>query len=283
MQDNLKKLKQKIKIKIPDLTDSQKVVANYIVENPQKFALCSIRELEKELNTSKSTIVRLAQALGYDGFHNLKSAFLKSIRHQLDPINRYKTFLSEHNEESDYLESIVEETINNMNSTLLLVDREQYKKAVDLIKNSGHLYTIGLGISTYLAEIASYLFNRVSIKATSMSYEGLSFTEQIVNLSKEDVILVFSFPTYSEETIQAACYAQEKQIKVISITDKATSKIIQYSDIVLQAVVESNTVANSVMSILVLLYSMSAQIGQKLRGKTLETIEGIEHVRKEHK
>ena len=30
-------------------------------------------ELEKELNTSKSTIVRLAKMLGYEGFHDLQA------------------------------------------------------------------------------------------------------------------------------------------------------------------------------------------------------------------
>ena len=289
MQNNVQDLKQRIKFKIPNLTEAQKIVANYIVEHPQKFAISSIRDLEKEFQNlsaisweSKSTIVRLAQALGYDGFYNLKSAFLNSIRRELDPINRYKTFLTEPTGESNYLKSIVEETVNNLNSTLLLVDDEQYKKAVNLIKKSDHVYTIGLGISTYLAEIASYLFNRVSIKSSCMKYGGLTFTEQIVNLSKNNMIFVFSFPPYSEETIQAAGYAQEKGIKVISVTDKATSKIVQYSDVLLQVVVESITVSNSVASVLVLLYSISAQIGHELKSKTLETIESIEHVREKH-
>lgn len=282
MQNNLKKLKQRIKFKIPNLTESQKIVANYIVENPQKFALCSIRELEKELNTSKSTIVRLAQALGYDGFHELKSAFLKNIRRELDPIHRYKTFLSEPGEDSNFLNLIAEETVNNINSSILLIDNEQYAKAIDLIKNANYVYTIGLGISTYLAEIASYLFNRVSIKSVFMRYGGLTFAEQIVNLSKDDLILAFSFPPYSEETIQAVSYAQERQIKVITVTDKATNKIVPYSDVVLQVPVDSITISNSMMTVLMLLYSITAQIGHEFKHRTLEAIESIEHVRKEH-
>ncbi|MFQ6115523.1 MAG: MurR/RpiR family transcriptional regulator [bacterium] len=282
MQRNIRELKERMKYKIPHLTESQKIVANYIVENPQKFALSSIRELEKELKTSKSTIVRLAQTLGYDGFYELKSAFVDILRHELDPINRYKTFLSEPAGELNYLKVIADETVNNIHETLLLVDNEQYNNAVNLIENADHVYTIGLGMSTYLAEIASYLFNRVSVNSNFMTYKGLTFAEQIINLPKEDVIFAFSFPPYSEETIQAACYAQEKGLKVIAVTDKVTSKIVQYSDVVLQVVVESVTISNSIMSVLVLLYSLIAQIGHDLKNKTLETIEAIEHVRKEH-
>ncbi|RMD97119.1 MAG: MurR/RpiR family transcriptional regulator [Calditrichaeota bacterium] len=282
MQNNLKDLKKRIRSKIPYLTDSQKHIANFIVENPQKFALSSVRELEKELHTSKSTIVRLAQSLGYNGFYEMKNAFLQKIRHELEPLNRYRTFLSEPTAESDYLKLIAEESINNIKSTLVLIDKEQLKKAIKLIEGASHIYTIGLGISTYLAEIAAYLLNRVSIKANAMSYGGYTFAEQIIKLSREDVIFAFSFLPYSEETIDAACYANERGIKVISVTDKATSQIVQYSDVVLQAAVDGIAISNSIMSVLVVLYAITGQIGYELKNKTLQTIRSMEHVRKEH-
>lgn len=115
-----------------------------------------------------------------------------------------------------------------------------------------------------------------------MTYGGVTFTEQIINLSREDVILAFSFPPYSLETMEAASYAQEKGIKVIAVTDKVTSEIVRYSDVFLQAAVESMAISNSISTVLVLLYSMSTQIGHELKSQTLEVIESIEHVRKEH-
>jgi len=165
---------------------------------------------------------------------------------------------------------------------LQLIDNVQYKKSIDLLKHANHVYTIGVGISSYLAEIATYLFARVSINSNFMTHGALTFSEQIINLSKDDVIFAFSFPPYSKETIEAAHYAKEKGIKVISVTDKATSKIIQYSDVFLQVSVESITISNSIMPVLVLLYSIITQIGDELKDKTLKTIEAIEHVRKEH-
>jgi DNA-binding MurR/RpiR family transcriptional regulator len=282
MQDNLNDVKKRIKSKLANLTKSQKTIADYIVENPQKFALCSVRELEKELRVSKSTIVRLAQVLGYDGFYELKSEFLEEIRNNLGPIRRYKTFLSEPHEKLNFIKLIADETINNIQKTLQLIDDAQYKNALDLIKKANHVYVIGVGISSCLAEMATYLFNRVSINSSFMSYGALKFTEQIVNISKNDLIFAFTFPPYSKETIEAARYAKEKAIKVISITDKVTSDIVQYSDVFIQISVESITISNSIMSVLVLLYSMIAQLGDELKNKTLKTIEAIEHVRREH-
>jgi len=275
-------VKKRIRDKLAQLTESQKTIANYIVENPQKFALSSIRELEKELKISKSSIVRLAQALGYKGFANLKSEFLEGIRNNLGPLGRYKTFLREPHGKVDFLRWIAEEATDNIQKTLQLIDPVQYKRALEMLKKASHVFTVGVGISSCLAELAAYLFNRISVNSTHIPYGPLKFTERIINLTPRDLIFAFSFPPYSRETIEAARYARERGLKVIAVTDKATSEIVQHSDVFLQVVVESITISNSIMSVLVLIYSLIAQLGDELKNKTLETIRAIEHVRKEH-
>jgi len=162
------------------------------------------------------------------------------------------------------------------------VDRKQLARAVEIIEKANHVATMGLGVSVYLADMASYLFNRVSINAKALTYGGLTFTEQIINLEPEDVVLAFSFPPYSPETIDAAEYAREKGIPVIAITDKLTNPIYAYAEVLLQVPVESSILSNSVVSVLLLLYTFVAMIGQDQREKTLRAIESLEHVRKEH-
>lgn len=282
MQDKLNELKLRIKDKIPQLTESQKIIANYIVENPRKFAFSSTRQLETELNTSKSTIVRLAQNLGYKGYQELKSAILPAIRDELDPIHRYKSLLSESKQEQNYLSLIADETINNIGNTLNLIDYEQYEKTIYMLENANHVYTMGMKISSFLADIAAYLLNRVSVNSSSMKYTGLKFTERIINITKKDVILAFTFNPYSEETIKAANYANEKEIPIIAITDKVTSSIIQYSNAYFLVDVKSSSISNSIASALMLVYAIITQIGHDRKNKTLATIEEINHVRKEH-
>ncbi len=282
MQESLQKLKERIRKQIPNLTESQKVIANYIVENTQKFALSSIREIEEELKTSKSTIVRLAQVLGYDGFQELKNTFLKKIRTDLDPVNRYKVYLSSTDSESNYLETIAQESLENINSTLQVIDDSQYKKAVKLIEKAEYVYTLGHGISAYLADLTSHLLNSVAIKSTKLRYGGITFAEEIVNISNKDLIIALTFPEYSDETIEACAYANKKGIKIIAITDKMTNEIIQYSNVHLQALAESQISASSIISPVMLLYSLCAQVGYDLKNKTLETIDSIADIRKEH-
>jgi DNA-binding MurR/RpiR family transcriptional regulator len=278
----LDKLKQRIKENIASMTESQKHVVNYILENPRLFALSSVRDLEKELNTSKATIVRVAQSLGYTGFQDLRSELLKNVRNELDPLHRFKSILDESNYSREILNQVAEQTIININQTVSTIPQSDFYRGIELIKKAEHVYTFGYAMSTYLAEITAYMLSRVSIKAHALTYGGLSYAEQIINMSEKDLIIAFSFPPYTETTIKAAEYAKEKNLTIISFTDKPTSAIVQYSDLVFPVAVESVTMSNSIMSTIVYIYSLVAQIGRDLKEKTIQTIESIDHVRKEH-
>jgi DNA-binding MurR/RpiR family transcriptional regulator len=285
METHLDDLRNRVRDKISVLTKGQKEVANFIIENPEKFALSSIRELEKELKTSKATIVRLTQTLGYQGFRELKFNLRDGIRQDLSPFLRYKKHLTKapaqlNKDEPNYLKMIADETIINIHRTLRLVNENQYREAIRLIKNAGRVYTMGLGISSFLADICAYLFNLVSIKAHPLNYKGLSFAEQMVNVAEDDLILAFAFKHYSPETIEGARTAHKKKVKVISITDEATSNIVPYSVLHFQVAIESVSVSNSIMSCLTLLYAFTCSIGHDLKEKTVKLLEELETIRK---
>lgn len=282
MQSNIDELKNRIKEKIPQLTPSQKRIANFFLENPQKLALQSVRDLESELKTSKATIVRLTQALGYKGFQELKKAFASSMKNELEPITRYKSLLDDPGLQPDILQAVVEKSHYNLDQTLRMIDKKDFRQALRLLKKAHYIYTMGTGISYFLAELTAYLFTRASLNTQRLELGALNFSEQMINLSADDLVIAYSFPPYSEHTIRAAEYARERGMQVISITDKPTNAINAFSSLFLQVSVESTTMSNSIISPLALVYSLAAQIGLDLKSQTRKTIESLEHVRKEH-
>ncbi|MFQ5632254.1 MAG: MurR/RpiR family transcriptional regulator, partial [bacterium] len=165
--------------------------------------------------------------------------------------------------------------------TLSLMDSEQYWKAIKLLKNATHVHTMGLGISTYIAEIAAYLLKKIGIKSSAMCYGGFTFMQSIIDMPARDVILAFSFPPYSMDMIHAAAFAHKKGLKVIAVTNKVTSKIVQYSAVYLQIVVESTTVYNSMSTILTLLNALITDLADKLKLRSLKAIETAEVAEKD--
>src|ERR687890_30820 len=53
---------------------SQKDVGQYIVDHLEEAAFHTAEELARRANTSSSTVVRFAQALGFEGFPELQAA-----------------------------------------------------------------------------------------------------------------------------------------------------------------------------------------------------------------
>ena len=281
MDKNFNKIKQLITSNINKFSDKQKKIANYIIENPQKFALKSIQELETELNISKSTIVRLAQTLGYSGLLDMKRDVKKYISNKLEPLEKYETILSTKETSSNFLNILTDEVIINIKKTQELIDNKQFNNFIKYIEESTEVHTLGAGISMYLSEITSYLLNRVSIRSFPFTRGGAPFPEQIINFRKNGLLLVFYFPSYDKEVKKTVIYAKERGLKVVAITDKATNEIVELADEYLQVAVDSCTVSNSVSTIITVIYAIIGQIGQDKKIEILENLKEVKHIRSE--
>src|SRR5437867_12794894 len=67
-------LSEEIRQRFDDFSRSQKDVGQYIVDHLDEAAFHTAEELARRANTSSSTVVRFAQALGFEGFPELQSA-----------------------------------------------------------------------------------------------------------------------------------------------------------------------------------------------------------------
>src|SRR5262249_49302707 len=72
------------------LTQSQKRIAEYIVEHPQAVAFSTVDQMAAQLDVNPSTIVRFTYRLGLEGFPDLQERMRELVRGQLsrtgDPI-----------------------------------------------------------------------------------------------------------------------------------------------------------------------------------------------------
>jgi DNA-binding MurR/RpiR family transcriptional regulator len=113
-------------------------------------------------------------------------------------------------------------------------------------------------------------------KATAMSGDTLSFTEQTILLNPRDLLITFSFPPYSRQTVEAAELAQQLDIPVISFTDKKTAPIVEFSQHVLIAKTDNILFTNSLGAISMLMNALVTEIALKEDQKVLAGLEKIE-------
>jgi len=257
-----KEIKEKIEQSYDDLPKNQRKIAEYFINNFDDISFLNVYEVSKATNSSVASIVRFAQRVGFSGYSQLRDAIAGVLKNQL---NHKEIFplLESKKLKDDLLTSVANVDINNINDTLTLIDRENFNGAVDLILKSKKVYTAGLGISYLLAEILSYQLTQVAIDAAVFRHTDSIFQEQILFLGKDDLIIAFSFPPYSKETVEAAKFACQRGIKVISITNKNASPITFYSSESLVVKSENMLFTNSFAAISVLINAIATACAYK--------------------
>ena len=260
------------------LTKNQKKIAQFLIDHPEEIAFSSIDIIADKLNVGKATVVRLAQSLGYKGFLELKTELSNRLRDDIRPSKKLKAALNNAHLKSDFVSRIAGDEIKNIQDTIQSLDQDAFDKAVKILSGTSQIFTMGLGISALISQLAAYYLNRISIKAKPFSHGSISFQEQIISLNKLDTIVAFSLQPYSYETIEAAEYAKLKGIRVISLTDKLVSPIAKFSDVVFSVKTSNIVFINSVSSIMVIICALATGIGLNDRNSSLKALSLFEKV-----
>ena len=259
-------IKKKIQNKYETLPKNHRRIAEYFLDNFDRIPFLNVQELSEATTSSVASIVRFAQRTGFSGFGELRDEIAESLQDQLSKKEIFPLFEKEKLED-DLLTSVANLDIKNINDTLHNIERGNFNKAVEMILSAKRVYTAGLGISFLLSEILAYQLTQVAVDASSFRHTYSIFHEQILYLNNEDILIAFSFPPYSKETVDAAKFAAARNIKVISITNTEASPITFYSKANLVVNSENMLFTNSFAAISVLINAIATACALKNKSK----------------
>jgi DNA-binding MurR/RpiR family transcriptional regulator len=262
--------------KLPDYSKNQKLLANYILENLQTIPLLSVNDLATQSGVSSATVVRFSRVLGFQGYLEFRNHLMGLLKESLSPAEKFKATISKKEEYQDSLHKIAEQVVQNINFSLQQNDLQEFKHIVSHLQQADNIYCIGLGISKYLAEIMAYQLKLYLKKSFAMSGDSLSFPEQIMLLTPKDLLIAFSFPPYSRQTVEAAQLAHQRKIPVVSFTDKKTAPIVQYCLHILIAKTDNILFTNSLGAISMLMNALVTDIALTEERKVLKGLQTID-------
>ncbi len=265
----------KIKNNINTFTKTEKKIAKFVSENQKDIAFYSIHDLSEKLKLGRASIIRFANKLGYDGFASFRKEVISELRNDITPLEKYKIHLHDSSDDNFSLNQIAKNEVDNINYTLNNLDKKSLDKSVDYIRKANSIYIVGMSLSSYLSGITSYLLQRIGYKAFYLNQPGLSFIEQLININSKDVLIAFSFPDFSKETIQAAEYAVKQKVKVIAITNSITAPIVEHSSSQLIVKTDSYNFTNSLSPIVVMIYGLISEVVVKDKNRSLKALDRV--------
>jgi DNA-binding MurR/RpiR family transcriptional regulator len=229
------------------LTQSQKRIAQYIVEHSQAVAFSTVDQMAAALDVNPSTIVRFTYRLGLNGFPDLQDRIRQLVRGQLsragdsDDKNVFG-----HLEGTSFGASLSHD-LQNLHRTIQGLNAEDLGTAVDRIIAARRVYVAAgfssFGVGHYFGTILNRLRGDVVF---THGQDGFSAV-QLGEISARDCVVVFTFPRYAAWTHRVAQWAKENKAPVVAVTDTPISAVGQLADIVLLAASAGTGMQNSLV------------------------------------
>ena len=278
MNGNTNDLTSRINECYGSLSKGQKILATYITDNYDKAVFLTAAKMGQVVGVSESTVVRFATHLGYKGYPEFQKALEEMVRNKLNSIQRMELTYGRISQ-SHILETVLQSDQEKIKDTLEHIDEHAFELAVDTIIKAKHIYIVGIRSCAPLAAFMAFYFNLMFENVTLLQTNNSSeLFEQMVRISKDDVIIGISFPRYSMRTLKAMEFANNRNAKVITLTDSVHSPMNLYSSCNLIARSDMASIVDSLVAPLSVINALIVALCMKKQGevaKTLETLEDI--------
>lgn len=211
------------------MSKSHKAIATYISEHYDQAVFMTAAKLGETLGISESTVVRFAFGIGYEGYPEFQKALEDCVKGKLSSIQKMDAKYGR-SSQSEVLASVITADIEKLQHTIDNLDPAAFESAVNTILEAETIYVMGLRSNEPLAEFLHFYLNMVRGGVVLLKTTSVSETfEQMIRIHEKDCFIGISFPRYSMRTLKAMEFANDRNAKVIAITDSTHSPMSLYS------------------------------------------------------
>lgn len=259
------------------MSKSHKKLATFVIDHYEQAAFMTAAKLAKAVGVSEATVVRFAYALDYEGYPEFQEALAEWVKNKLNSVQTIGAKYG-NSTQSEILTSVLSSDIQKIEDTIEHADPQAFEAAVDIILNAKHIYIIGLRSCKPLAEFLRFYLNMIRGDVYLLDSTSTSETfEQMLRINEKDAVIGISFPRYSMRTLKAMEMANDKNAKVITITDTIHSPMCLYSSCNLLARSDMVSIVDSLVAPLSLINALVVALCLKKPEEVRKNLESLEH------
>ena len=206
--------------------DSEKKIANCIMERKREVVDMTVAELAQASGASDASVSRFCRRCGFKGFHQLKMTLARELSEESqasvgNDISRRDIGQS--------LQNILANKTEEIRQTVAMMDPENLDRILDIIQKARMVQLVAVGNTIPVALDAAFKFNQLGIPAATGTILETQ-TAYAFNLGKKDVIIAISNSGVSRRLIRILEGAYGNGVTVISITNNPESPVAKLSD-----------------------------------------------------
>jgi DNA-binding MurR/RpiR family transcriptional regulator len=270
-------VKQLIQDRLPDLTRSERQLADVLLRDYPMAGLQSITKLATAAEVSTPTVIRMARKLGFDGFPDLQRALRGEVAERIrKPISKHEAWLEQESSEHA-LDRFAQAVLSNLTHTLDRLDHAQFDAVVQLLADASRpLYVAGGRITRSNAD---YLFNHLQIirpNVTLLSASPNVWPQSLLDMDAHATLVLFDIRRYEADMLRLATLARDRGCRIVLFTDQWGSPIGRAADHSFHALVEVPSSWDSTVAIMLILEALIAEVQRARWDDSKDRIETLE-------
>lgn len=218
---------------LDELTPELRKAAAYVLENPNDVGVSSIREIADAAEVKPGSFMRMARAIGFDGYDDFREPFRENIRRGASPFPdraRWLQSLAKGGNLGSLYADMAEAAIDNIEQSFAAADAERMKAAADAIVASRQVYVLGVGVNHALARNFAYVAGMAMDRVEAIPRPGSVAVDDLARAGVGDVLIAMTFKPYRREVVEAVELARGQGLTVIGISDSPASPIVAGSE-----------------------------------------------------
>ena len=207
------KLLRKIKNTLPELRKSEKVVAEYILNDPKSVISLKTAEASSLMGISEPTLIRFCKAMGFTGYQELKINLSQQLAAD-DYFEIYEIYPDD--SIHDLCEKVFDTAVSEILNVRSQIDQKILEQAIQALAKARRVEFYAFGGSAPVGMDGQHKFFRLKIPTSCISDPHIQFMSAN-SLSKDDVVVAISQSGTTTALVDSVKTVRESGAKVIGI------------------------------------------------------------------
>jgi len=253
-----------------ELTPTERRIAEEVLSEPTLLAFGTVSDLASRVGTSRPTIVRFANKLGFDGYTKLQRHVRSDFSHQLArPSERIR-----HREEKiPPVRTAISGAIASVFSAL--ESGQLAELAAPLVKAETVWILSG---ETSQAGAQAFQSGLSMVRPGVRSLEEHFYGTDLSDATPNDAVIVFDFFRYRRQVTNAARVFAETGASVVAITDSPLSPLVELADVWCEIEVPAIGPFDSSVPVVAIAKLLVSRIARDLQDEATARIDRIEAI-----
>jgi DNA-binding MurR/RpiR family transcriptional regulator len=262
------------------LSPAERKLARVLLASYPIAGLESVARFAERAQVSPPTVTRFITKLGFSGYPEFQETLRHEVQARLSsPLTRYRDDQPERGTES-LLSDALDVAADNLKATVDVLSHRDVNEAVEIVGDvRRRVMVLGGRVSAPLARYLAAQLHLLRPGIGLVDSERSAPAQQLIDMRKGDVLIVFDYRRYQSDTIESARVAAAQGCNVILFTDPWLSPASAFARQVIVTSVDMVGPFDSLVGAMAVVEGVVAAVLSRLGPRAQSRMQSLERLR----